>query len=815
MPLFGNDTLSVDKLLDEGSALGLASNYEGALAKFDSARTMASSLEDTLAWLQSIDSLILYENRAHGSRKNLNVQVTSSDSGIVISGEGPLERVRLWRETRDSLRAYWGKDLSQDLVDSTALFHVAHSSFSPQIFFLPDSLSSWPWDSVQKYPGRFELVKNPHIDSMGAWVKLRLRNSSDQMIRAYLQFGTEDDADGTWEKIEAWWKPEGQSWQLSVTGWDPEMQGKELPYVGTMMPLIVPPRSDQWLYLKVGPSLGQTSNPKFMVRQIDLTTWLKAERAVTGNRALFLGILIIQAVYFLLLFVVTRDKSYAAYVLFISGLIGVTLTFGYISDWVPKANLWQVGVGFFSGMACYYGLVLFSYHFLKTADQVPLKRKWLRRLLWAMPVTIGIPILVVLLLRLVNLIENFQFVIGIIFLIAILVVMVLFMISLVLGVVMSWRSLKRGYSPARFFLLAQGLLLLGVLAPVGMTIASSFIENQPDWLSLRWLVNSLEIGIILQLSFMAMSVGQKRRLLEGEKLEAEQALNQELSRLNQAFSRFVPMEFLKAIGKSSVLEVGVGDSAEKEVAVLFSDIRGYTTLSEQMSPVETFQFINDYLGEVAPEIRRKGGFVNQFLGDGIMALFIENPTAALESALAMQEALARFNSRRKVPIRVGIGLHSGPLMMGIIGNEDRLDAGVVADAVNTAARMEGLTKYFGSSLLVSETIVALLPEDYPASFRYVGQVIVKGRRQPLPIYDFFEADPPEIRELKQETFELFTSGLKAYLDKDFENAIRLFGEVLTVHPLDLAAQRYVEKARIFEQEGVPSDWSGVEVMLDK
>lgn len=813
---WANDTLTVAQLLARGAAYAQQQDWRAALQRFDSARVMAQQQGDTALWLQTVDSLLRVEERAlTGKKKNLDVQLKTSDSSFVISGGKLGERITRWEKLRDTLLVWQGYDLSQPWRDTSQLYEVGFTEMPDLHFVLPDSLSHWSFDSVRKHPGRFRLIEDPDFAPSVQWLRLRLRNDSDSTFQAYLRLGSEDREEGFWTQVEAYWQPDGKNWQRYATGWETDLPGKALPYPGCLLPLLVPAQSDQWLYLRIDGHRGIEDFADFFVQHFDFRSWLKAEQSVNSSSSLFLGILLIQAVYFLFLFLTTYDRSYISYVIFISGLVGLTLAFGYVADWTPKSDALQAILIFLSSLACYYGLVLFSYHFLKTPDQVPISRRWLRRLLWAMPVLIGIPVILATVLGLLKVISSFAIVVGILFVISTLMILLLFILSLFLGVIMSWRSLKQGYKPARSFLLAQGLLLLGGLFPLGIMFMSIFIDEQPEWLSLRFLIESLQVGIILQLSFMGLSVGQKRRLLEGEKLEAEQSLNQELSRLNQAFSRFVPMEFLRAIGKQSVLEVGLGDSVEKEVTVLFSDIRNYTTLSEQMSPAETFRFINAYLGEVAPEIRRKGGFVNQFLGDGIMALYIENPLAALESALAMQEALARFNQRREDPIRVGIGLHGGPLMMGVIGDADRLDAGVVADAVNTSARMEGLTKYFGASLLVSETIVGLLPRDYPAAHRYVGQVIVKGRRQPLAIYDFFEADPAEICALKQATLPDFKAGLEAYLDRDFEAAVAAFQRVLDHHPQDLAAQRYQAQAMQFAREGVPADWTGVEVMLEK
>ena len=171
------------------------------------------------------------------------------------------------------------------------------------------------------------------------------------------------------------------------------------------------------------------------------------------------------------------------------------------------------------------------------------------------------------------------------------------------------------------------------------------------------------------------------------------------------------MRFLKTLGRESILDVSLGDQVEKNVTVFFSDIRDYTSLSEQLTPQQNFLFLNNYLGRVGPIIKTNRGFVNQYYGDGIMALFmdansgINSPKDSVLAALEMHRELYQYNQERieknRIPINIGIGIHTGPLMLGVIGDEKRMDVGVVSDAVNTAARMEGLTKHYGSTTIVS------------------------------------------------------------------------------------------------------------------
>lgn len=292
-----------------------------------------------------------------------------------------------------------------------------------------------------------------------------------------------------------------------------------------------------------------------------------------------------------------------------------------------------------------------------------------------------------------------------------------------------------------------------------------------------------------------------------------------LYHLNEVSMRFVPNEFLSSLGYESLTDVKLGDHVQQEVTVFFSDIRGYTALSEQMSPEENFRFVNAYVGRMGPIIREHGGFVNQYLGDGIMALFMDGPEKAIQASVKMQAEISEYNIHRKglgrAEIKVGMGIHTGPLIMGVIGDALRNDTATISDAVNTASRMEGLTKFYGANLLVSEATLKTLDDPTEFNFRYLGQVQVKGKKIAIGVYEFFDADPDSDQTLKWGVQQPFEQGLRHYYAREFQDAITTFGEVLHINPADKAAQHYLERAKTYNQIGVPDNWQGVELMDHK
>jgi class 3 adenylate cyclase len=330
-----------------------------------------------------------------------------------------------------------------------------------------------------------------------------------------------------------------------------------------------------------------------------------------------------------------------------------------------------------------------------------------------------------------------------------------------------------------------------------------------------YLENDLAAG-----AFTADRVELLRLLSSQMAVSIENArLYESVSELNRAYHRFVPHEFLRTLGRESIQDVRLGDQTRGEMTVLFSDIRSYTSLSEGMTPEENFNFINAYLKRVGPAIKGNGGFINQYYGDGIMAIFPRRPEDALRGALEVLERLAAYNVERegkgRRSIQMGVGLHTGKLMLGVIGDEERHDTGVISDAVNTAARVEGLTKIYGASVVVSEDSLLGIPDPGRYGHRFLGRVQVKGRAKALAVYEFYDGEPKDLVALKGATKAQLAEALDHYFARRFPEAAVLLKKVLDRNPSDKTAQLYLKHAAHHMVEGVEDDWTGVEKMTEK
>ena len=288
--------------------------------------------------------------------------------------------------------------------------------------------------------------------------------------------------------------------------------------------------------------------------------------------------------------------------------------------------------------------------------------------------------------------------------------------------------------------------------------------------------------------------------------------------LLHSYSKFVPTEFIEFLKKNSVLDITLGDQIEVDMSILFSDIRSFTTISEKMTAEETFKFINSYLHAMGPCVTKQNGFIDKYIGDAIMALF-RTPENALDGAIDMLDELYLYNKKRVEKdyekISIGIGIHTGRLILGIVGSELRIQGTVISDAVNLASRIEGLTKMYGASLLMSEESFNIIEKKEKYYTRVIDRVKVKGKDKPVDVIEILNGNSERIINLKLSTNHLMKEGITLFRERDFKNAIKHFEEILSIDPKDKAANIHLQRSIYFHNHGVPPDWEGVSALNEK
>ena len=248
-----------------------------------------------------------------------------------------------------------------------------------------------------------------------------------------------------------------------------------------------------------------------------------------------------------------------------------------------------------------------------------------------------------------------------------------------------------------------------------------------------------------------------------------------------AFAKFVPTEFLQTLRKPDIADVKLGDNVKLDLAILFSDIRSFTALSEKMTPEQNFGFLNSYLRRMNPFIWENEGFIDKYIGDAIMALFPKGADSALSAAVAMLSYIPVYNSHRASfgysPIRIGVGIHSGSVMLGIIGHERFMQGTAISDAVNLASRLQGLTKEYDVSLIVSSHVLFDLADPNRFDYRFLDKLKVRGKEEAISVYEVFHGDEAHSREVKRSTREDFEKGVYDFHGGRFQEALSRFDEL--------------------------------------
>lgn len=291
----------------------------------------------------------------------------------------------------------------------------------------------------------------------------------------------------------------------------------------------------------------------------------------------------------------------------------------------------------------------------------------------------------------------------------------------------------------------------------------------------------------------------------------------EAQRLHQTFQKFVPRQFVDhfAKGGADLLKLGYAD--EDEVAVMFCDIRGFTSLSEQMNPQQLMNFLNAYFLRMNAPIHENHGFIDKFIGDAIMALF-DHPNGTLsdkaldsvQAALDLQKALRLYNHHRAksgyAAVKNGIGLHLGPVVLGTVGSDDRMDTTVIGDAVNIAQRIESLTNYFGCDILASRSIIDAASKRTVFAFRTIDHVLLKGKSSKVEIIEIYQhLSDSEIND-RNASKNLLQTGIQMRDAHDFENALALFQQASKDYPRDSVFDHHVS---ICQKLLNTSDWDGI------
>ena len=294
---------------------------------------------------------------------------------------------------------------------------------------------------------------------------------------------------------------------------------------------------------------------------------------------------------------------------------------------------------------------------------------------------------------------------------------------------------------------------------------------------------------------------------------------EEIKLQKDAFYRFVPEKFLNILEKKSATEINLGDRIIDDMTILFSDIRSFTTLSESIPPGEVYAFLNEYFQLITPLISNGGGFVDKYMGDGLMAIFANSSGQknsadnALHTSISLIKELGTYNSLRnmngKQPVNIGIGINSGELILGTVGTRDRLSTTVVGNTVNLASRLESITKKYATEIIVSASTIASLRDHSAFKFREIDTIIVKGMSSPCEIYEVYNHKDNEFLHRMSYSIKPYMDGLVNYKLGFFIQAKNHFEEALNLNPEDTISKLYLDRVNLLIEEPPGKDWDGV------
>jgi class 3 adenylate cyclase/GAF domain-containing protein len=281
-------------------------------------------------------------------------------------------------------------------------------------------------------------------------------------------------------------------------------------------------------------------------------------------------------------------------------------------------------------------------------------------------------------------------------------------------------------------------------------------------------------------------------------------LYDEMNSLNKSYERFLPKEFLHQLGKGDVRNIKKGDAVVKNMCVMFSDIRNFTDLTENMNPEESFSFINGILSYLTPIISKNHGFIDKFFGDCIMALFPNEVDDSIKCGFEMLEALERYNfeCRKNISkVSIGVGIHYGDVMVGTIGDDGRIDATVISDTVNTASRVESLTKTLGANFVVTEDLLIGSKSNFKN--RFIGKYLLKGKKNSVSLFQMLNE--------QHVVEENFIKAIHLFESRKFHQAHELFTKL---KENDFTSKYLENVSKTYENYNFSDNWSG-EIKIDK
>jgi len=321
----------------------------------------------------------------------------------------------------------------------------------------------------------------------------------------------------------------------------------------------------------------------------------------------------------------------------------------------------------------------------------------------------------------------------------------------------------------------MGLLIwfLGGLNDSLLAAGVTFLtEERILWFASIWLSIFLTIAIALHFRFLEQAIREAKNM----------------------FERFVPPAYLRRIASRGLGAIRLGEADQQWVTILCCDIRGFTSLSERLTPSQLIAFVNRLYERITRVVGERQGVIDKFLGDAVLCIFEGTDSAerAVSCGARMLTTVASFNREEgrlaEQAVQIGIGLHTGPVILGTIGASDRMDSTVLGMTVNLAKRLEETTRSLGVDMLITDEVAHRLPMGHGHQLRRLGEASLKGCSEPVGIIEVCDHDPPGVRQLKSQVEPFIGEGIEFFKAGRFEAALLKFQSAQTIYPQDLPLQ---------------------------
>ncbi len=356
----------------------------------------------------------------------------------------------------------------------------------------------------------------------------------------------------------------------------------------------------------------------------------------------------------------------------------------------------------------------------------------------------------------------------------------------------------------------QIFVLIGIVLLIVITIMTAYLLSSIR--TLRSNVNLIASGewdvkVEIRTRDEVEELGERFNMMASS---IKQYIN-EMTKLSNSYFRFVPQQFLKVLGKTNMTQIKLGEQQNRRMTIMVCNMRQFNEFSAKLTTEQNFQFINSFLKQFGPIIREHAGFTSRYLGPGMLTMFPNETSAALRAALQLRLTLETYNAERirnqEEPIDIGIAIHSGDVMLGIIGEEQRMEGSVVSNHVQLTLDLEKASAKLGVTVLLTEETMKAINPDRLGSYRKLGILQIDEENGPIELYDWYEADPEHIRKLKHETKQQFEAAVEAYRLGRFYDAREGFVAVVKKNRYDLAAKLYFFECDHHFQKGVTSEWN--------